>query len=160
LPKLRVTSVAICGVGMFFVLESMAEKHTFHNAPASVIQMKNPFAGSAQAIEAGSKLYYYECSQCHGQKGGGVAAAAPLRSGPTQSATPGELFWFISTGEPEKGMPPWSSLSEKQRWQILTYVKSLGGRRSRVQANREGSPGSARAIGSRDKPTPPGFHVP
>jgi mono/diheme cytochrome c family protein len=112
---------------MFFALGSMAEKHTFHNAPASVIQMKNPLAGSARAVEAGRKLYYYECSQCHGEKGGGVATAAPLRSGPTQSATPGELFWFISTGEPAKGMPPWSSLSEKERWQILTYVKSLAG---------------------------------
>jgi mono/diheme cytochrome c family protein len=158
--KLRVTSVVVCGLGMLFALESMGEKHTFHNAPASVIQRKNPFTGSSKAVEAGRKLYYYECSQCHGEKGGGgVAAAAPLRSGPTQSATPGELFWFISTGEPEKGMPPWSSLSEKERWQILTYLKSLGGGRNRRQANPESLPGTARSMVSHKKSTPPGFHA-
>ena len=48
-----------------------------------------------------------------------------LAQGPTQSAPDGEVFWFITTGAPDKGMPSWSALSERQRWQLVAYLKSL-----------------------------------
>ena len=97
----------------------------FHNAPLSADQQKNPYAGKAAAAKAGAGLYYLSCSSCHGNDARGVGDARTLRSGATQSAPDGELFWFITTGEPEKGMPPFTYLSEQQRWQIVTYVKSL-----------------------------------
>jgi mono/diheme cytochrome c family protein len=48
-----------------------------------------------------------------------------VSKGPTQSAPDGEVFWFITTGATDKGMPSWSTLSERQRWQLVTYLKSL-----------------------------------
>jgi mono/diheme cytochrome c family protein len=48
-----------------------------------------------------------------------------LAQGPTQSASNGEVFWFITTGAVDKGMPSWSTLSERQRWQLVAYLKSL-----------------------------------
>ncbi len=48
-----------------------------------------------------------------------------LSQGPTQSASDGEIFWFITTGAVDKGMPSWSTLSERQRWQLVSYLKSL-----------------------------------
>lgn len=48
-----------------------------------------------------------------------------LAQGPTQSASDGEVFWFITTGAVDKGMPSWSALSERQRWQIVKYLRSL-----------------------------------
>jgi mono/diheme cytochrome c family protein len=48
-----------------------------------------------------------------------------LSQGPTQSASDGEVFWFITTGAVDKGMPSWSSLSERQRWQLVSYLRSL-----------------------------------
>lgn len=57
-----------------------------------------------------------------------------LSEGSTQSAPDGELFWFISTGAPDKGMPSWSALPERQRWQIVNYVKSLKGSPSAQKA--------------------------
>ena len=48
-----------------------------------------------------------------------------LSQGPTQSASDGEVFWFITTGAVDKGMPSWSVLSERQRWQLVTYLKSF-----------------------------------
>jgi mono/diheme cytochrome c family protein len=48
-----------------------------------------------------------------------------VSQGPTQSASDGEVFWFITTGAVDKGMPSWASLSERQRWQLVTYLKSL-----------------------------------
>lgn len=48
-----------------------------------------------------------------------------VSQGPTQSASDGEVFWFITTGAVDKGMPSWSALPERQRWQIVSYLKSL-----------------------------------
>ena len=48
-----------------------------------------------------------------------------VSQGPTQSASDGEVFWFITNGATDKGMPSWSALSERQRWQLVTYLKSL-----------------------------------
>jgi hypothetical protein len=43
-----------------------------------------------------------------------------------QQATPGTLFWILTNGVVRRGMPVWSKLPEPQRWQIVTYLKSLG----------------------------------
>ena len=48
-----------------------------------------------------------------------------LSQGPTQSVSVGEVFWFITTGAVDKGMPSWSTLPERQRWQLVSYLKSL-----------------------------------
>ena len=42
----------------------------------------------------------------------------------------GEIFWFITTGSVENGMPSWAQLSEQKRWQIVTYLKTLKNARS------------------------------
>ncbi|HXN22460.1 MAG TPA: hypothetical protein VOA41_06930 [Candidatus Dormibacteraeota bacterium] len=38
---------------------------------------------------------------------------------------PGDLFWFLTKGELRAGVPSWSRLPEAQRWQIVSYLKSL-----------------------------------
>jgi mono/diheme cytochrome c family protein len=159
MSRMYLTVVVVCAAGMLITTVGMGAQHTFHNAPASVIHMANPVAGSMKAAQAGRKLYIYECAQCHGDKGEGVGTASPLRTGPTQSATPGTLFWFITHGEPEKGMPPWSSLAERDRWEIVAYVKSLGEPRRAVAPSHLNSPKRARALESRSSSTGAGFHV-
>jgi len=104
-----------------------AQDAHFHNAPASSAQLKNPYAGQLAAAAAGSRLYATNCGSCHGIKGRGTGSIPPLSEGPTQSASDGEVFWFITTGAPDSGMPSWATLSERQRWQIVTYLKSLKG---------------------------------
>src|SRR5581483_5527623 len=56
----------------------------------------------------------------------GSANIPALVDGNIESVTPGEIFWFITQGAPENGMPSWSQLPESQRWKIVTYLKSLG----------------------------------
>jgi hypothetical protein len=41
------------------------------------------------------------------------------------AASPGTLFWILTNGVVRRGMPVWSKLPEPQRWQIVTFVKSL-----------------------------------
>ncbi len=40
---------------------------------------------------------------------------------------PGTLFWLLTNGVVRRGMPVWSKLPEPQRWQIVSYIKSLSG---------------------------------
>jgi mono/diheme cytochrome c family protein len=35
------------------------------------------------------------------------------------------LFWILTNGVVRHGMPVWSKLPEPQRWQLVSYVKSL-----------------------------------
>jgi glucose/arabinose dehydrogenase/mono/diheme cytochrome c family protein len=109
-----------------FPSTSQAQSAGFHNAPADATKMKNPVAGKADAAQAGANLYAKKCSLCHGDKGQGVASIPALSKDPTQSATDGAIFWFITKGAPGNGMPAWASLPAEQRWQIVTYIKSLG----------------------------------
>ena len=97
----------------------------FHNAPASAQAAKNPYAGQEQAAHAGQQLYARNCLLCHGKTGNGTGKTPSLVDGRLDSVTPGEVFWFITRGDKENGMPPWASLPAKQRWQIVTYITSM-----------------------------------
>jgi len=97
----------------------------FHNAPASAQSMKNPYDGQAAAAQAGKQLYASDCLSCHGKQGRGTGNVPSLVDGKLDSVTPGEVFWFITRGDKDNGMPSWAALPEKQRWQIVTYVKSM-----------------------------------
>jgi glucose/arabinose dehydrogenase len=103
-----------------------AQKGGFHDAPPADSQVKNPLAGKADSAQAGANLYAKKCALCHGDKGQGVANIPALSKNPTQAASDGAIFWFITKGAPANGMPAWSSLSADQRWQIVTYIRSLG----------------------------------
>lgn len=98
----------------------------FHNAPADTAQVKNPFAGQTDAIAAGQKVYEKNCIACHGNGGQGSGNVPPLAHGPAQTAPSGSVFWYITRGDEDNGMPSWSSLPEKDRWQVISYIQSLG----------------------------------
>ena len=98
----------------------------FHNAPASAKAMKNPYNGQATAIAAGKQLYARNCLSCHGKSAQGTGNVPSLIDGKLETTAPGEVFWFITKGDKDNGMPSWAQLPEKQRWQLVSYVKSLG----------------------------------
>jgi len=118
----------IAAVGVSVLLAgwwAAAQDAHYHNAPASAAQQKNPYAGQSTAAAAGAKLYAANCASCHGANGQGTGNIPALTAGPTQSAPDGEVFWFITKGSINNGMPGWGQLPEQERWQIVTYVKSL-----------------------------------
>ncbi|HEY2994251.1 MAG TPA: cytochrome c [Methylomirabilota bacterium] len=101
-------------------------------APADQKGVKNPMAGNKAAVAEGKKLAETNCVTCHGPegKGNGPAAAAlpPPKPADWTSAkvaaeTDGEIFWKISNGR--GSMPPWKHLPDNQRWQLVTYIRSL-----------------------------------
>jgi mono/diheme cytochrome c family protein len=86
---------------------------------------QNPFAAEPTAVAAGAKLFRQNCASCHGGEATGTDKRPNLHSERVRAATPGELEWLLKNGSMKNGMPSWSRLPEQQRWQIVTYLKSL-----------------------------------
>lgn len=86
---------------------------------------KNPYSGQASAAKAGRRLFVEKCAQCHGQKAEGTPTVPALAGETTQSVPEGVLFAYITRGDKGNGMPSWASLPKRQRWQIVTNLKSL-----------------------------------
>ena len=102
-----------------------AQNADFHNAPASAKAVKNPYVG--QQTTAGKAAYHMSCAPCHGEGGDGTGNIPSLATGKAQGASDGELFWYITKGDLNNGMPSWQSLPEQQRWQIVSFLRVLGG---------------------------------
>ena len=119
--------VAIVSIGavLWLAPSSAAQNSGFRNAPPSAAEMKNPYK-TTSAAAAGKKLYLLNCAQCHGSNLQGIGPAPALDRAAIQNAKPGELFWFITKGKLESGMPSWGNLSEQKRWQIVTFLQSQG----------------------------------
>jgi mono/diheme cytochrome c family protein len=97
-------------------------------APSKAELLHNPFEGLPRAQSAGAKLFARECAACHGPEGRGMGKAPPLNLSDVQDASPGALFWVLRNGSLRRGMPSFAHLPEPQRWQIITYLKTLKGR--------------------------------
>jgi mono/diheme cytochrome c family protein len=97
-------------------------------APAEAKSVKNPVKGVGNA----KKNIETNCVTCHGPngKGDGPAAAALPPPKPADWTSPrvaaesdGEIFWKISNGR--GAMPPWKHLPDKDRWEIVNYIRTL-----------------------------------
>jgi mono/diheme cytochrome c family protein len=92
-------------------------------APVSARARVNPYEGKPEAVRAGRKLFERYCEECHGA--GANRKAPALDSGKIEMAPPGDVFWIMTNGDLRAGMPSWSRLPEAQRWQIVSYIKTL-----------------------------------
>jgi mono/diheme cytochrome c family protein len=93
--------------------------------PAKAAGRHNPLEADPEAVAAGAKLFEQHCAECHGLNAAGGKKGPSLRAEEVQQATPGTLFWLLTNGVVRKGMPVWSRLPEPQRWQLVSYIKSL-----------------------------------
>jgi mono/diheme cytochrome c family protein len=115
-------------------LAGMAYGQAAWQAPPGEKAKKNPLPADAKVVDQGQKIAQINCATCHGAKGkgDGVAAAAlspkpaDWTSKKIQDESDGELFWKISTGR--GAMPSWKHLPENDRWALVRYIHSLGGK--------------------------------
>src|SRR5215469_1160680 len=125
-----------------------AQNPDFHGAPASARAQRNPYEGQHSA--SAGPAYEKNCAQCHGANGEGTGNIPALAAGKAQAASDGELFWYITRGDANNGMPAWQALPEQQRWQIVNYLRVLGSRK----------PGSPRVQLSADEAVAKALHAP
>jgi mono/diheme cytochrome c family protein len=95
-------------------------------APEKARSKRNPLEKDPQAPVAGRILFEQHCAECHGGAAKGGKKGPSLQVPEIRNAEPGAIFWLLTNGVVRKGMPVWSKLPEPQRWQLVTYVKSLG----------------------------------
>lgn len=78
-----------------------------------------------EAASAGRQVFHAECAKCHGEDGRGRYARPSVISTRVARASDGDLFWLMNNGVPWQGMPPWMMLPATERWQLVTYLRSL-----------------------------------
>jgi mono/diheme cytochrome c family protein len=93
----------------------------------------NPYAGNREAEAAGKNLFGNNCAKCHGDHAQGKGSRPTLKSDRIRNATDGEIAWLLKNGNIYKGMPTWGGLPEQERWQIITYLRSLNPSAEAVQ---------------------------
>jgi len=118
--------------------ENEPSEHIHADLPPEFEGLENPFGDDAAAIAAGAKIFAASCEKCHGETGDGdgpIAAGLDIKPA---SLSDGEMmadlsdayvFWRITEGG---AMEPFNSdmqnflyYSEEQRWQLVSFVRSL-----------------------------------
>jgi len=96
--------------------------------------LKNPILSDAASIDEGRKVYIRNCASCHGPSGKGDGSMALGGSTPADltddkwdhGSTDGEIFIVIRDGISADMEGYKDRLTEKQIWQVIIYIRSIG----------------------------------
>lgn len=127
----------------------------------NVRPVTNPYAGSAQAVEAGKRLFVkMNCAGCHAYTGKGWMGPDLTDHYWRYGGSDDELYKTLYEGRPQ-GMPAWGkTLPPDQIWQLVTYVKSLSSAAGGNRGTKGGSEGTGAVPATRTGVTidalPPG----
>jgi mono/diheme cytochrome c family protein len=110
----------------------------------NVQSLKNPYAATPEIIAQGKALYSGKafCQVCHGRDGKGLGADVDTKSMKgalprdftdrawQRARTDGELMWILKHGSKDTAMPAFvpEILTEQEAYQVIVYIRSLGGR--------------------------------
>ena len=84
--------------------------------------------------EDGAPIYAEKCAPCHGETGLGDGPQASQLPNPpsalgdasvSRQAKPADWYMAVTQGNLERFMPPFNSLSDSQRWDVVAYALSL-----------------------------------
>jgi len=97
---------------------------------------------SEYSLAHGKEVYLKRCEGCHGEKGDGKGPASPFftkvlprdftsgtfkfRTTPSGSLPlDSDIYRTITVGVRGTAMPPWANLPEKDRWDVVHYIKTF-----------------------------------
>ncbi len=84
--------------------------------------------------ENGAPIYAEKCAPCHGDTGQGDGPQASQLPNPTtpigsrevaRRASPQDWYAVVTNGNMERLMPPFTSLSDTERWDVVAYAYTL-----------------------------------
>ncbi len=110
-----------------------------YQAPALAQTQPAPVAGPlfpfvAPDPAAGAPIFAEKCAPCHGTTGLGDGPRAAQLPNPVaaigtadlaRQATPSEWYRIVTEGNLDRFMPPFASLSDPERWDVVAYAMSL-----------------------------------
>ncbi len=108
-----------------------------YKPPTPAPTMGALFPSAAPDPANGEAIYVENCAPCHGATGMGDGAQSamlegqgvtiPLLGSPefAQGKTPAAWYQMVTQGNLQKFMPPFSSLSDQQRWDVVAYAFTL-----------------------------------
>jgi mono/diheme cytochrome c family protein len=85
-------------------------------------------------VQAGAAIFTEKCAPCHGEQGLGdgpqglqLGVTIPAYGLPdvARQASPEKYFTIVTRGNIQRFMPPFTSLDEQQRWDVVAYALSL-----------------------------------
>jgi mono/diheme cytochrome c family protein len=109
--------------------------------PPGAVQQTQPqatmgpvFPAQAPNLQNGAIIYAEKCAPCHGDTGMGDGPQAEQLPVPVSAlgqpevaaqASPADWFLVVTLGNIENFMPPFNSLNEQERWDVVAYAQSL-----------------------------------
>lgn len=99
----------------------------------SLAGIVNPVPVTEASLIAGRKHFQINCAVCHGDNADGLGAqirfgfpAISLQIEAAKARTDGYIFGMIRNG---RGlMPPYNRIEERDRWDVVNYLRALQGR--------------------------------
>ncbi|HJS17855.1 MAG TPA: c-type cytochrome [Anaerolineales bacterium] len=97
-------------------------------------------------VESGRAIYAEKCAACHGETGLGdgeqgiqLGVTVPAFGLPevAQSASPAGWFTTVTRGRMDRFMPPFASLNDQERWDVVAYALTLHMTEEQIEAGRE-----------------------
>jgi mono/diheme cytochrome c family protein len=113
------------------------QTHHALDIPPEGKDRKNPIRFTEVSVDHGKKLFQTQCVLCHGIKADGNGDFArvygvhpPDFTNPEVlgKRTDGELFYIIGAGS-EKMPGKHMQMTEKQRWDLVNYLRAVEGRK-------------------------------
>ena len=100
----------------------------------------------APSIENGAAIYAVKCAPCHGETGLGdgpqgiqLGVTVPAFALPeiARPLSPAQMYTTVTRGVIERFMPPFASLNDQERWDVVAYVTTLHTTKEEIQKGKE-----------------------
>jgi mono/diheme cytochrome c family protein len=95
---------------------------------------ENIFPTNLPDPNQGASIYIDKCAPCHGESGKGDGPDSSMLENPVpalgsaalaRKSTPSDWYLMITQGNLSNFMPPFSSLSDQERWDVVAYLYTL-----------------------------------
>jgi len=114
---------------IFAVSLNLSAQETLWNIPKDADERTAPFLFNDSTRMVGETVYMANCKSCHGDPGkANFSKLTPIPKDPASSEyqkhSDGAIFYIATTG---KGLMPsfQNTLTEDQRWSVISYVRSF-----------------------------------
>lgn len=132
-PVLIITATIIVTACNFTLAEDVTPPPNY--VPPTPAPTLGPlFPAQAPSTENGAAIFAQKCAPCHGTAGLGdgpqgiqLGVTVPAFGLPeiARPASPAQWYAMVTQGNMERFMPPFASLSDQQRWDVVAYAMTL-----------------------------------